>query len=127
MQERPPQYIQGQEMTPPERARLIKLNEELGEVVEAAGRSIKAIGKALNYGWTPEFEQVQYDNRRDLEKELGDVLCATSLLSMKGNLDWGEIWRRAVNKRARMIEMIPHEHHDDDLIGTCSFDEDPPL
>lgn len=124
MDEPPTSYITDHRpMTRSERARLIKLNEELGEVVESAGRSIKAISKALNYGWTPEFEGVQYDNRKDLEKELGDVFCAVDLMARKGNLSMAAIQRRSYHKQMDMIRMIPYEHEDDHLLVV--FEEPP--
>jgi len=47
--------------------------ECLGKLAEECGEVCQAIGKILRHGWTPEWNNIKYDNRRDLLKEMEDV------------------------------------------------------
>lgn len=63
-----------------EQALLVKLNEECSEV-------IKATCKAQLHGFEPYWGGVQYNNREDIERELGDVQAVRELLVRAGAVD----------------------------------------
>lgn len=87
-------------LTPAERERLAKLNEELGESMErmgafiqAAGKTNQAISKTLLHGYEIEAHGVVYPNREDLMRELGDVQAAVDLM-----VDSGDVSRAKINE-----------------------------
>jgi hypothetical protein len=90
-------------------ARLKKLLEELNE----AG---KAAAKILNYGFVATYKGVTYDNRADLQNELGDIRAVTRALTRKGDLFEEAICQHMVVKFPEVLEMIPFEHADDHLL-----------
>lgn len=91
-------------LTPAEQERLAVLLEEMGEAVQV-------IGKILRHGWTPTDYAAQpprpYDNRADLERELGDVRAAMIRLCSADDLSKSVIHARANAKLASNIRM----HH----------------
>ena len=79
-------------MTPAEHERLALLLEEMGEAQQV-------VGKILRHGWGPHtFLGIAYDNRLDLEKELGDVWAAMIRLTAAGDIRFESIEARADKK-----------------------------
>lgn len=103
-------------LTPAERERLFKLNEELGETQEclgaltqALGKTAQTISKTLLHGYSASFEGVEYNNRADLEREVGDVLGTVDYLIEKGDLNSEVINQHRVTKRNRMLKYMNHQ------------------
>lgn len=80
-------------LTPAERERIAIAVEEMGEALQVAG-------KILRHGWTPTHEGVAYDNRADLENELGDVMAAIERLMQAKDVSRGHIEARSAMKLA---------------------------
>lgn len=90
-------------LTPAQLERLAILSEELNE----AG---KAIGKILRHGYEsyhPSFPE-RGSNRRQLEREIGDVWFAITLLTDGGDISPERIAERA-REKAEAIQ--PYLHH----------------
>lgn len=84
--------------------------ERFALLAEEMGEAIQVIGKILRHGlrsYNP-HDKAQTSNRQLLEKELGDVLYACTLLCESNDLDWLVIddWREAKADR-----VIPYLHH----------------
>src|SRR3954468_7860021 len=92
--------------------RLAILSEELGEAVQAVGKILRHGFKSLNpikyvlQGDGTEIEN--YDNRQNLEIELGDVLFAMQQMLSAGDLSKSNINKR---KRAKAKKIVPYLHH----------------
>lgn len=97
------------DLTPAEQERLLKLCQECGEVIQAAT-------KAMMYGWAPFFNGVQYNNRADLEMELGDVQNVVSLMKRRDDLSIGAIYGYADAKRGRMMAHMRYQYEDEPLL-----------
>lgn len=91
-------------MTLGEQERLVKLMQECAEVILAAS-------KAWMYGWAPAHAGVQYDNRADVMKELGDVHNVELLMQIKGDIDPLEVAASADSKWHRMLDHMRHQQH----------------
>lgn len=89
------------ECTPAERERLTKLVEECSEVIKVAT-------KILNHGYDTEFAGVHYNNRADLERELGDVGAATRLMTRRGDIDHRQITKA---RRAKLPVITKYMRH----------------
>jgi NTP pyrophosphatase (non-canonical NTP hydrolase) len=89
------------QLSPAEAERLSVLTEELGEVLQA-------IGKIQRHGFESTHPDGGETNREKLQRELGDVLNATAMMSHAGDIDSGAIERRAIEKDA-LIQ--PYLHH----------------
>ena len=103
-------------LTQAERERLIKLNEELSESIERIGFLIQAMGKAnqtvcktLVHGYTATFEEVAYDNREDLMRELGDVEAIVDLMTQRGDLSRVQIDFYRVAKKPKLARYLKHQ------------------
>ena len=88
------------ELTPAELERLAILVEETGE-------ALQAVGKILRHG----FEFSRFNNKADLERELGDVRHAMIRLCEAGDLSKKVIHDRADEKRE---SIKPWLHHQDE-------------
>ncbi len=91
-------------LSPAEQERLAILSEELGECVQA-------IGKILRHGYEsyhPHFPD-RGTNRRQLERELGDVLFAMTLISEAGDLSMESIYERAREKDETTRQYLHHQ------------------
>lgn len=77
--------------------------ERLAKFVEEAGEGLQAAGKILIYGYHPtEFEGVKFDNKANLEKELGDILATISLLAGNNDVDVDKV----LEARDRKLDVI---------------------
>ncbi len=92
------------QLTPGEIERLAILSEEMGE-------AIQAIGKILRHGYASYHPDASpdWDNRANLEKELGDVRYAMIALCDAGDLSKIEIHRAADVKKIN-IQQYLHEN-----------------
>lgn len=89
-------------LTPAETERIAKYTEELGE-------SNQVIGKILLHGWTPFAEGIQYNNREDLEREVGDVLAAIELMIAGGDIRKDVIIERCMEKKKTITRYMEHQ------------------
>lgn len=105
------------EITPAERERLVKLNEELGESMERMGALMQTMGKAsqtiskvLLHGYTVEHQgKITYDNRADLMREVGDVHAAVDLMVEAGDFDREVIEAQRNLKRGLNTRYMHHQ------------------
>lgn len=90
-------------LSPAEAERLAVLLEELGEAAHA-------IGKVLRHGYesTDPTKLMSRTNRKNLERECGDVRHAMLRLCGAGDLSKAAIHERA-DEKARLIQ--PYLHH----------------
>ena len=63
-----------------ERERLTILAEECSEIIQV-------VAKILRHGWTPVKNEIRYDNRTDLEKEIGHVQNILRMMIENGDLN----------------------------------------
>jgi len=63
-----------------ESERIALLLEEFGEVQQA-------IGKILRHGFENRHPSSTETNREELEREIGDVFCAVSMMAKKGDVN----------------------------------------
>lgn len=103
-------------LTLAERERLIKLNEELSESIERMGFLIQAMGKAnqavcktLLHGYNTSFEGIDYDNREDIMRELGDVEAIVDLMTSKGDLNRVKIDGYRSDKKSKLSRYLKHQ------------------
>lgn len=86
-----------------EQERLVKLMQECAEVILAAS-------KAWMYGWAPAHAGVHYDNRADLEEELGDVNNVYQLMVDRGDINPFQISQSSGVKWPKMMAHMRHQH-----------------
>lgn len=92
------------QLNPSQLELLALLSEELGEAQQA-------IGKIIRHG----YENYHPDNpgqtnRNDLEKELGDVFCAISLLYASGDINQEAVYKRSIEKCDSVFQWLHHSH-----------------
>ncbi len=90
-------------LTPAQTERLAKLGEELGEVQQV-------IGKVFLHGYLAVDPQGNvYDNKSDLERELGDVQAAVRLLTRSGDLNRASIVNQNRKKLRTITRYMVHQ------------------
>jgi NTP pyrophosphatase (non-canonical NTP hydrolase) len=90
-------------LCPDEAERLFLLLEELGEAQQA-------IGKVLRHGYLScHPDRPGPDNRRALERELGDIQCAIDLLCERGDIDAGTIEDSRAFKHQKVKRYLHHQ------------------
>jgi len=89
-------------LTPGQAERLAILAEECGEVVQI-------IGKILRHGLESYHPDGGPSNRLLLEKELGDIMTASVMLEMSGDLDHDRIFAAASDKAGRVLRYTHHQ------------------
>ena len=92
------------DLTPAEIERLALLMEEMGEAAQA-------IGKILRHGYGSRHPDGGPTNREALEKEIGDVRAAISLMIEKGDLSVAELWRHEEEKQESVKRYLHHQYH----------------
>lgn len=104
------------DLTSAERERLVKLNEELSESMERMAALIQVMGKAnqtvcktLLHGYVATFAGVDYDNREDLMRELGDVEAAVDLMVERGDVSREKIDQYRHLKSAKLLRYLKHQ------------------
>lgn len=92
-------------LTPAQLERLAFLSEELGE-------AIQAIGKILRHGYKLSHPDIpERCNREDLEKELGHIHLAISMLVEAGDLvSHGNIATYAAAKRLEIKQYLHYQN-----------------
>lgn len=95
--------VDTREMTRAEAERLVKLCQECAEVVVACT-------KALMYGWASAHPGVQYNNRADIQTELGDVKNVYDLMVDRGDLNAFQVYTTAAQKVPRMLAHMRYQH-----------------
>lgn len=95
--------VDTREITKAEAERLVKLCQECAEVVVACT-------KALMYGWAPAHAGIQYNNRADIEEELGDVGNVQQLMAAKGDLSNHAVTAYGSVKFDRMLNHMRYQH-----------------
>lgn len=90
------------ELTPAETERLAVLSEEMGE-------AIQVIGKILRHGYVSTHPNGGPNNRRLLEKELGDVRHAMIRMCEAGDLNKDTIHAEAEAKRETVEKYLHHQ------------------
>ncbi len=93
-------------LTPAETERLACLAEECGEVIQV-------IGKILRHGYADcnPNNPTHTDNRKDLEKELGDLIYWVNDMCNKGDVSRDGIDKNAVLKSVRVKQWL-HQQED---------------
>lgn len=91
-------------LTPAQVERLAFLSEELGE-------AIQAIGKILRHGYKSSHPDIpERCNREDLERELGHIHLAISMLVEANDLvSYGNIATYATDKRLEITQYLHHQ------------------
>ena len=92
------------ELTPGEAERLAILAEECGEIVRAVGKILRHGYESYHPG-TPDHE----GNRRELEKEIGDLSGIVSMMVRAGDIDGDVISKQAGLKHARIMQYAHHQ------------------
>lgn len=92
-------------LTPAEAERLALLLEEAGEVAQA-------IGKILRHGYESTHPDGGPTNRETLERELGDMKAAISLMLERRDLNRAFIEAHGEKKRERVRQYLHHQHED---------------
>lgn len=92
-------------LTPGEAERLALLAEECGE-------AIQAIGKILRHGYRsvhPEGRDEGRTNRQNLQREIGDIECAITMLCQAGDIDKHGVMSAARDKWKRLRKYLHHQ------------------
>lgn len=104
-------------LTLAERERLTKLNEELSESIERMGLLIQAMGKAnqaicktLIHGYNASFEGINYNNREDIMRELGDFEAILDLMIKNGDLNREVIEKYRDIKSSKLSRYLKHQN-----------------
>lgn len=84
-------------LTPAEAERLAILVEECGEVIQAAG-------KILRHG----YDSDGYDNRANLEKEIGDIVFITTLMTDRNDISAYRVLAYKHDKEANIHKYLHH-------------------
>lgn len=102
------------ELTPAEHERLSILSEELGEAQ-------RAIGKILRHGYRSRnpVESTPWNNREELERELGDIQFAVRFMAESGDLNTDTI---AAFERSK-ADGINHWLHHNKVDAKRIYDE----
>ena len=90
-------------LTPAETERLSLLLEEMGEAQQA-------IGKILRHGYDNFHPDIpERTNRMDLEKEIGHVELAMSIMYKNRDISMAEVSREAISKHDRIKLYLHHQ------------------
>lgn len=84
--------------------------ERLAILAEELAEAIQVVGKVLRHGWTPTDHTtgIVYDNRADMETELGQVQNIISLMILSRDLQEEKLIAAAA---AKAIKWAPYLHH----------------
>lgn len=101
-------------LTPAEHERLALLSEELGEAQQA-------IGKILRHGYRSRnpTASTPWNNREDLEHELGDIQFAIRFMAESGDVDTDTITAFELSK----AQNINHYLHHNEVDAKGMYDE----
>lgn len=98
-------------LSPAEIERLACLSEELGEAQQA-------IGKILRHGYASCNPDVfaSPTNRKNLERELGDILCVIKMMENAYDVDQTSIQNYSIKKEQKLQKYLHHQESKCDLI-----------
>lgn len=91
-------------LTPAQDERLALLSEECGEVIQAIGK----IQRHGYHSWNPEVVGT-HTNKEDLERELGHVFCAVTMLIKAADLDIDAIEASLYKKEQKVGKYMHHQ------------------
>lgn len=96
-------------LSPAEYERLAILAEEMGE-------ALQCIGKVMRHGYESYNPTVSSSltNRRELEKELGDVMCAFGMMAAAKDINARSVEQRVVYKAQKIQKYL---HYQGDSVG----------
>lgn len=89
--------------------------ERLAVLLEELGEAQQAIGKILRHGYEsydPARENdmnIEGQNRRDLAKELGDVVYAINMLTSANDISGAAVGKRCAEKVERIKPYLHHQ------------------
>lgn len=87
--------------------------ERLALLLEECGEAIQAIGKILRHGYNSSHPNLpKTTNKDDLEKEIGHIKLAISLLCDAGDISYDSI---AVSTHEKSRSIIKYLHHQNPL------------
>ena len=69
---------------------------------EECAEVIQAISKIFRFGLTAKHPDRTYDNKVQLEEEIGDLICMVSLMVEKGIVNESNIEQAAKRKRKKL-------------------------
>lgn len=105
-------------LSPAQTERIGKISEELGEVSneigvvqQIIGKAQQIIGKIIIHGLHAEFEGMQWDNKADLERELGDLQAAIQIMVDAGDLDPLNIEAAKQAKLPKIRRYMKHQNN----------------
>ena len=82
---------------------MTKVEHEIMAIAqEECAEVIQAISKIFRFGLTSKHPDRTYNNKHQLEEELGDLICMVSLLIEHGIVDEGSVEAAAVRKRNKL-------------------------
>ena len=79
-----------------------KIRETLVITQEECAEVIQEISKIFRFGLTAKHPDRTYDNKIQLEEEIGDLICMVSLMVEKGIVDESNIEQAAKRKRKKL-------------------------
>jgi NTP pyrophosphatase (non-canonical NTP hydrolase) len=97
-------------MTPGQLERFGKMSEETGEIQQELGQLQQKIGKIAIHGLQPSFENLRWDNKSDLEREIGDFLAALQIMVDAGDLDATAIEEARQVKLPKIKRYMKHQN-----------------
>lgn len=84
--------------------------ERYSKFVEELGENVQAIGKILTYGLYPtDMNNIEYDNKADLERELGDLFTTIRLLVNGKDINIITVREFAEKKSKTILDYLNHQ------------------
>ncbi len=85
--------------------------ERLAILAEECGEVIQVVGKVLRHGWNPTDHTtgITYDNRADLETEMGHVRNIERLMIARQDVIHAALVQAAQTKRAKWSVYLHHQ------------------
>lgn len=97
-------------LTSAENENLVILSEECAELIKECSDVIKAVTKIQRHGFQAQGpDGTIYDNRADLEAEIGQVRNAIQRLIDRGMVSESEITRAQLRKAATIHQYLRHQ------------------
>jgi NTP pyrophosphatase (non-canonical NTP hydrolase) len=84
--------------------------ERLTLLIEECSEVAQAVTKIIRYGYQVSHPSGEYNNRDQLERELGDVMGIIRLLTENGDVDYTRVAKYSVEKMRRLPEWLRYTH-----------------
>ena len=82
---------------------MTKVEHEIMAIAqEECAEVVQAISKIFRFGLTAKHPDRTYDNKAQLEEEIGDLICMVSLMVEKGIVNESNIEQAAKRKRKKL-------------------------